>query len=53
MPTINMFYGMIIQMYWDDHASPHFHVTYGEYKATVIIRELVLGEASYHVALGS
>ena len=39
-----MFYGMIIQMYWDDHAPPHFHVTYGEYKATVIIRELTFGE---------
>ena len=29
---------------WDDHAPPHFHVTYGEHKATVIIRELILGE---------
>ncbi|MFA7243547.1 MAG: DUF4160 domain-containing protein [Sulfuricellaceae bacterium] len=32
MPTISMFYGMLIQMFWDEHAPPHFHVTYGEYK---------------------
>ncbi|MDD2809720.1 DUF4160 domain-containing protein [Rhodoferax sp.] len=44
MPTISMFYGMIIQMYWDDHAPPHFHVTYGENKATVTIRDLTIGE---------
>lgn len=44
MPTISMFYGMLIQMYWDEHAPPHFHVIYGEYKATVNIRELSLGE---------
>lgn len=38
MPTISMFYGILIQMYWDEHAPPHFHATYGEFKATVDIR---------------
>jgi hypothetical protein len=42
MPTISMFYGMLIQMYWDEHAPPHFHVIYGKYKATVNIRELAV-----------
>jgi len=40
MPTISMFYGMLIQMYWDEHAPPHFHAIYGDYKASVNIRDL-------------
>ncbi len=44
MPTISMFYGILIQMYWDEHAPPHFHAIYGEYKATINIRDLSLGE---------
>jgi len=40
MPTISMFYGIIIRMYFApvEHAPPHFHVYYAEYKATVDIR---------------
>jgi hypothetical protein len=40
MPTISMFYGIIIRMYFapKEHPPPHFHVYYGEYKATVDIR---------------
>lgn len=44
MPTVSQFYGIIIQMFWDEHAPPHFHVTYGEYKATVNIKELYIIE---------
>ena len=33
MPTISMFYGIIIRMYYDDHNPPHFHAFYGDYKA--------------------
>jgi Domain of unknown function (DUF4160) len=40
MPTISMFYGIIIQMYWNDHAPPHFHVRYSEWRATVGIQTL-------------
>jgi hypothetical protein len=40
MPTISSFYGMLIQMYWDEHAPPHFHAIYGDYKACVNIRDL-------------
>lgn len=46
MPTISMFYGIIIQMFWDEHAPPHFHATYCEYKATINIRELCIIEGS-------
>jgi len=46
MPTISMFYGILIQMYWDEHAPPHFHATYGDYRATIDIRSLVVSEGS-------
>ena len=42
MPTISMFYGILIRMYWNDHAPPHFHVEYGEYRAQYVIETLVL-----------
>lgn len=28
MPTISMFYGIIIRMYYVDHNPPHFHAFY-------------------------
>lgn len=40
MPTISTFYGIIIQMYWDDHAPPHFHAFYGEYEVVINIKTL-------------
>ena len=39
MPEISRFFGMVISMYYDDHAPPHFHVRYGEYKAIIQISE--------------
>ncbi len=30
MPTISMFYGILIRMYIDDHNPPHIHAKYGE-----------------------
>lgn len=46
MPEICRFYGIIIQIFYRDHAPPHFHATYGEYKATFTIQEprLLFGE---------
>jgi hypothetical protein len=40
MPTISMFYGVLIQMFWQDHAPPHFHALYGEYEVLINIRTL-------------
>ncbi len=40
MPTISAFYGIVIQMFWKDHAPPHFHAVYGEFEALVDIRSL-------------
>ena len=42
MPTLSVFYGIIIQMFWDDHAPPHFHATYAEDEALVDIRTLAV-----------
>lgn len=33
MPTISMFYGILIRMYYDGHNPPHFHAFYGTFKA--------------------
>lgn len=30
---------MLIQMYFDGHKPPHFHVIYGEYKAVIGIHD--------------
>ena len=40
MPTLSMFYGIVIQMFWRDHAPPHFHATYGDDEALIDIRTL-------------
>ena len=37
MPEISRFLGIIIRMYYRDHAPPHFHAEYGEYEITVDI----------------
>lgn len=33
MPSISMFFGIIIYMYRDDHRPPHFHAFYQDEKA--------------------
>ena len=40
MPTISAFYGIIISMFFDDHAPPHFHAKYAEFKWTIDIKKL-------------
>jgi hypothetical protein len=37
IPRISEFYGILIYMYYQDHAPPHFHAIYGEYEAEVEI----------------
>ncbi len=37
MPEISRFLGIVIRMYYRDHAPPHFHAEYGEYEITVTI----------------
>jgi hypothetical protein len=40
MPTLSIFYGIVIQMFWADHAPPHFHALYAEHEALIEIRTL-------------
>jgi hypothetical protein len=46
MPTIAIFYGITIQMYWSDHNPPHFHAMYQGYEALIAIESgrLIRGE---------
>lgn len=44
MPEISRFFGIIITMYYNDHAPPHFHVRYGEQRAIVNIETLAVME---------
>lgn len=44
MPTISIFFGIMIEMFWNEHAPPHFHAKYGEHQATIDIRKLELME---------
>ncbi len=37
MPRISAFYGIVIVMYFGDHAPPHFHARYGEHQAQIVI----------------
>lgn len=34
MPTLSMFFGIIIRMYYKEHMPPHFHAYYQEHEAT-------------------
>ena len=37
MPEISLFFGLVIYMYFKNHAPPHFHAVYGNYEAQVSI----------------
>ncbi|HVC32733.1 MAG TPA: DUF4160 domain-containing protein [Chloroflexota bacterium] len=40
MPRISQFFGIIIAMYYNDHAPAHFHAVYAESEATIAIATL-------------
>lgn len=48
MPTISMFYGIIIRMYFapGEHNPPHFHAYYQEYKASIDINKMEFIEST-------
>jgi hypothetical protein len=37
VPTIAIFYGIVIRMYWRDHAPPHVHAIYQGFEALIAI----------------
>ena len=48
MPEVCRFLGIVISMYYKDHAPPHFHAKYGGERAAFSINELRLIEGSLH-----
>ncbi len=46
MPEISRFVGIIIAMFYNDHAPPRFHVRYGRQRALVEIATLAVLEGS-------
>lgn len=43
MPTISRFYGIDIQMYWNDKHGPHYHAIYAEHRALIsLVDESIL-----------
>ena len=42
MPEISRFFGIIIRMYFNDHAPPHFHARYGGLEAVVGIDPILV-----------
>ena len=49
MPSISMFYGIIIRIYFapGEHNPPHFHAYYNEYKASFSIETLELADSDF------
>jgi len=45
MPEISRFFGIVIAMYYNDHAPPHFHARYGrkEIRVNIATGELLSG----------
>lgn len=44
MPEISRFLGIVIAMYFKEHAPPHFHAKYGGQRAAFSIKELKMIE---------
>ena len=42
MPEISRFFGIVIQMFYNDHAPPHFHAKYGDHTARYEIATLAV-----------
>ncbi len=40
MPTLSTFYGIVIRMYYDDHAPPHLHAIYGGDEVLIAVESL-------------
>ena len=42
MPTISRFFGVMIQMFYNDYNPPHFHIKYGDDQALISIIDFAL-----------
>ena len=48
MPEISRFFGIVIYLYYDDHAPPHFHAQYAGQEALIRIDNLSLIRGQLH-----
>lgn len=46
MPIISRFFGIIIRMFFNEHAPPHFHAEYAGQRAIIYIQTLKLMEGN-------
>jgi hypothetical protein len=42
MPEISRFFGIVIQMFYNDHSPPHFHARYGRDQAVISVGNLAV-----------
>ena len=47
MPIISRFFGIIIRMFFNEHAPPHFHAEYGEHRVVIDISSLEVMEGGF------
>ena len=47
MPVISRFFGIVIYIYWREHAPPHFHAKYQDQEITM---EVETGRVAGHMA---
>ena len=46
MPTLSIFFGIVVYIYWSDHNPPHIHARYSGEEAVIEIGTLVVMEGS-------
>ena len=44
MPEVSRFYGIVVQIFYSDHAPPHFHAKYAGKEILVSIRDMTVLE---------
>ncbi len=47
MPEVSRFYGIVVQIFYSDHAPPHFHAKYAGQEVLVSIRDITLLEGQF------
>jgi hypothetical protein len=47
MPTLSLFYGILIRMYWQEHNPPHFHALYGNDEVLINIVTLEVAKGGF------
>ena len=44
MPEVSRFYGIVVQIFYSDHAPPHFHAKYAGREILVSIQDMTVLE---------